>query len=58
MLNGRLVLTQAFPVGLVMPEDQQEDTDAFMKTHLNDTNFKGEIAERFDQFMKSVASPG
>ena len=55
ILGDKLILTQAFPVGLVLPDEQKEDPDAFMKTHLNDGNFKGEIAERFDEFMKEVA---
>jgi len=55
MLNGKCVLCQAFPVGLVLPDDQKEDPDAFMKTHLNDENFKGEIQERFDNFIKEIS---
>lgn len=55
IMGEKLVLTQAFPVGLVLPDDQKEDPDAFMKTHLNDGNFKGEIADRFDKFMDKVA---
>lgn len=54
LLNGKCVQCQAFPIGLVMPDDQKEDTDAFMKTHLNDVNFKGEIVEIFDNFMLDV----
>lgn len=55
ILGDKLVLTQAFPVGLVLPDEQKEDADAFMKTHLNDGNFNGEIADRFEAFMKQVA---
>ncbi|HDR68331.1 MAG TPA: hypothetical protein ENN61_04690 [Bacteroidaceae bacterium] len=54
LLNGKCDLCQAFPVGLVMPDDQKEDPDTFMKTHLNDENFKGEIEEIFDDFMKKL----
>lgn len=54
MLNGKCALCQAFPVGLVLPDDQKEDPDAFMKTHLNDENFKGEIQERFDAFIRKI----
>jgi len=54
LLNGKCDLCQAFPVGLVMPDDQREDPDAFMKTHLNDENFKGEIQDIFDDFMKKL----
>lgn len=54
LLDGRCSLCQAFPVGLVMPDEQKEDPEAFMKTHLNNENFKGEIVEIFNQFMKKV----
>lgn len=54
LMNGKLSLTQAFPVGLILPEDQQEDTDAFMKAHLSESTFKGEIADRFEEFMTKV----
>ncbi len=39
-----------------MPDDKKEDTDAFMKTHLNDENFRGEIEERFDRFIETLRS--
>lgn len=55
LLGEKLVLTQAFPVGLILPDDQKEDPDAFMKAHLNDGNFKGEIADRFEEFMEQLA---
>ena len=55
ILNDKLVKVQAFPVGLVLPDEQKEDPEAFMKTHLNDENFKGEIKAYFDDFMKSIS---
>ena len=55
LLNHKLVLTQAFPIGLVLPDEQKEDPDAFMKAHLSESNFKGEIADRFEEFMKKIA---
>jgi hypothetical protein len=54
-MDGKCILCQAFPVGLVLPDDKKEDTDAFMKTHLSDENFKGEIQEHFDNFIKKLA---
>ena len=54
ILSGKCLFCQAFPVSLVLPDDKKEDADAFMKTHFNDENFKGEILERFDNFMKKV----
>ena len=54
ILKEKCILCQAFPVDLVIPDDKKEDPDAFMETHLNDENFKGEIQERFDSFIKKV----
>jgi flavodoxin len=55
LLKEKCILCQAFPIGLVMPEGHQEDTDAFMKTHLNDENFNGEIQVIFDSFIQKLA---
>jgi len=54
ILKDKCVLCQAFPIVLVLPDDQKEDTSAFMKTHLSDENFKGEIQVIFDDFIKRV----
>ena len=58
LMQGKCTLSEAFPVGLVLPDDKKDDPDAFMKTHLNDENFKGEIQERFDNFIQKVKSLG
>ena len=47
---------QAFPIGLVLPEGQKEDSDAYMKTHLNDQNFQGEIQVLYDKFLEEIAN--
>jgi len=57
MMNGKLALAQAFPVGLILPEDQREDPDAFMKAHLDNSTFSGEIRERFEAFMEQLGHP-
>ncbi|MFH0756755.1 MAG: flavodoxin domain-containing protein [Bacteroidota bacterium] len=54
LLDGKCLFCQAFPVGLVMPEEQREDPNAFMKAHLNDENFKGEIENLYSGFIKKV----
>ena len=51
VLGDRCVHCEAFPVGLVLPDDKKDDSEAFMNTHLNDDNFKGEIQEIFDNFI-------
>jgi len=55
-MDGRCRLCQAFPIDLVLPEDQKNDDQAFMNTHLNDENFKGEILEIYDGFINLLAS--
>ena len=55
ILKDKCKLYQAFPIGLVLPDDKKEDSDAFMKNHLNDENFKGEIQERFENFIQKIA---
>jgi menaquinone-dependent protoporphyrinogen IX oxidase len=54
ILKDKCLHCEAFPVGLVLPEDQKEDSDAFMKVHLNDENFKGEIVEIYSAFMRKI----
>ena len=54
VLNDKCVFCQAFPIVLVLPDDKKEDTDAFMKTHLNDDNFKGEIQLIFNNFIQKI----
>jgi len=54
MLDGKCVLCQAFPVGLVLSEDQQEEPETVMKTRINDDNFKDEIQDIYDEFIQKV----
>ena len=54
MMGDKCVHCEAFPIGLVMPEGQKEDPDAFMKTHLNDDNFNGEIVDIYTAFLKKM----
>ena len=54
ILKYKCVLYQAFPIGLVLPDNKKEDADTFMKTRLNDENFKGEIQDQFESFIKNV----
>jgi flavodoxin len=56
ILKDKCVFCQAFPIGLVMPQGKKEDSDALMKTHLNDKNFKGEIVEKFEDFIQRIQS--
>ena len=55
ILNGKTVQCSAFPVGLLLPEDKQQDGGSIMKARLTDANFTGEIKQRFDDFIQKVA---
>lgn len=45
---------EAFPISLILTEEQKKDSDADMKYHLNDENFKGEIVGIYDAFIQRV----
>lgn len=45
---------EAFPIVLVLPTELRDDSSAFMKTHLNNENFKGEIVDVYKKFLNSV----
>ena len=53
MLGDKCIHCEAFPIGLVLPEDKK-DTNAVMKTRLSDNNFAGEIQKRFDNFIHAL----
>jgi len=54
LLGDRCVSCDAFPVALVLPDDQKEDSNTIMKTRLSEENFTGEIQQRFDDFIRKV----
>ena len=56
ILKDKCVLCKSFSINLVLPEDRRDDPDAFMKTHLSDENFKGEIKERFDMLIEQLTT--
>lgn len=45
---------EAFPIGLVVPDDKKKDDDAIMKTRLSDKNFTGKIQERLDSLVRKI----
>lgn len=47
---------EAFPISLILTEEQRKDPDADMKYHLNDENFKGEIVEIYNNMMSHKLS--
>ncbi len=55
MLNEKCVYCEAFPIALVLPEDKREDPTTVMKTRLTDDIFKGEILDRFNDFIQFLS---
>ena len=53
LLGDKCVLYKAFPIGLVLTEEEQGNDDAVMKIHLSDENFKGAIVERLEVFVQN-----
>jgi hypothetical protein len=37
-----------------LPDEHKNDSDAFMKTHLNEDNFNGEILNIYNTFINSL----
>lgn len=52
--GGKCGHCEAFPITLVLPDELKEDTSAFMKTHLSDGNFRGEIVDIYDNFISRI----
>jgi len=55
IMGQKCIHCEAFPVGLVVPEDKKEDGNTIMKTRLSDDNFNGEILLRFEKFIQLLA---
>ena len=47
---------EAFPVGLVLPPEQREDSKAMMAARLSDENFTGILQQRFFEFIGRLSS--
>ena len=58
IVGDRLILSEAFPIVLVIPEDKREDDDLIMNTRLSDENFYGEIKDRLDRLVRQLVHYG
>jgi menaquinone-dependent protoporphyrinogen IX oxidase len=52
--GGKTVSCEAFPVILALPEEKRKDSDAVMKTRLNDGNFTGMLKDRFETWVETL----
>jgi len=48
-------ICEAFPIELVLPEEQKGDEQSMMNTRLSGSNFTGEIKSRFDAFTRQLS---
>lgn len=56
ILKDKCVSCDAFPIGMVLPENKQKDNNAILKTRLSDNNFSGEIQKRFENVVQRLAA--
>ena len=54
LLAHKCLHCEAFPIDLVTPPELKEDSAAFMKVHLSNDNFKGEIVGIYDAFIQRI----
>ncbi len=54
LLDDKCLLCEAFPIDLVVPAELKEYPAAFMKVHLNNENFEGEIIGIYDTFIQKI----
>ncbi len=54
LIGDKCKVCQAFPIGMVLTEDQKQASEAVMQTRLNDETFKGSIAELFDKKIDEI----
>jgi menaquinone-dependent protoporphyrinogen IX oxidase len=54
LTGEKCVHCEAFPINLVLTEEQKKDADADMKYHLNNENFKGEIVSIYNAFIEKM----
>jgi menaquinone-dependent protoporphyrinogen IX oxidase len=54
LTGEKCVHCEAFPIRLILTEEEKKDTDADIKYHLNNENFKGEIIPIYNTFIEKM----
>ncbi|MCB2219090.1 MAG: flavodoxin domain-containing protein [Bacteroidetes bacterium] len=54
LMGEKCVHCEALPIALVLPDEKKKDGETIMNTRLTDQNFKGAIAERFEEFVEKL----
>ena len=52
--GDKCVHCEAFPISLVLTDEQKKDPDADMKYHLSNENFTGEIVSIYNAFISRI----
>ena len=55
MMGDKCICCEAFPMPLILDDEQKQDADLVMKTRLSDENFNGEILDIFNKFIAFIA---
>lgn len=53
-LGEKAGVFEAFPIELLLPEDQRGNDEAMMNTRMNESSFTGAIKERLDSFIEKI----
>ena len=56
LMGDQRVCCTAFPIGLMLTEDEQNDVDAVMKARLSEENFTCSIKQRFDDCIQTITA--
>ena len=54
IVGEKCVHCEAFPISLVLTDEQKKDPDADMKYRLNNDNFRGEIVQIYESFIRKI----
>lgn len=54
LAGNKLKYCEAFPIDLVLSEEEKMNNDILMKTRLSNDNFTGEIEKRFKKFIEII----
>ena len=54
MMYEKVVLSEAFSIKLVTPEEMRGKDEETIKIRLSDENFKGEILKKYKDFMAKI----
>lgn len=54
LAGEKCIHCEAFPITLILTEEQKKDPEAVLKYHLNEENFTGEILDLYHRFISTL----